>query len=290
MRSEKEMFDLIIGTAKKDERIRAVLIEGSRADPNAPKDQYQDYDINFFVRETKPFIDDRSWLTAFGTPLIVQEPEWVDNVTGWFGDEKHDFERWYSWLVLFDDGNRIDFSFNPINITEHFEKNGEPVIVLLDKDGILPEYPEPSDKVYRVRKPNQDIYSACCNEFWWCLNNVAKGIARDELPYAMNMYNTIIRNMLHKMLEWHIGVNTDFSVSAGKDGKYFKRYLPQEVYARYAATYSGSDYNNFWKAVFYACGLFRDAALVVARSLGFKYNQAEEDGMMKYLNSVKVTV
>jgi aminoglycoside 6-adenylyltransferase len=39
MRSEKEMFDLIVGVAKKDERIRAVYMNGSRTNPNAPKDK-----------------------------------------------------------------------------------------------------------------------------------------------------------------------------------------------------------------------------------------------------------
>ena len=38
MRSEKEMMDLILETAKNDERIRAVYMNGSRTNPNAPKD------------------------------------------------------------------------------------------------------------------------------------------------------------------------------------------------------------------------------------------------------------
>lgn len=37
MRSEEEMFELIIATARQDERIRAVILNGSRANPNAPE-------------------------------------------------------------------------------------------------------------------------------------------------------------------------------------------------------------------------------------------------------------
>lgn len=33
MRSEKEMMDLILGVAQKDERIRAVYMNGSRTNP-----------------------------------------------------------------------------------------------------------------------------------------------------------------------------------------------------------------------------------------------------------------
>jgi len=49
MRSEKEILDLIIKAAENDERIRAVMMVGSRADPDAPKDKYQDYDITYKV-------------------------------------------------------------------------------------------------------------------------------------------------------------------------------------------------------------------------------------------------
>lgn len=36
LRTEQEMFDLIINTAKEDERILAVMLNGSRSDPHAP--------------------------------------------------------------------------------------------------------------------------------------------------------------------------------------------------------------------------------------------------------------
>ena len=36
MRSEQEMFDLILSFAKEEERVRAVVLNGSRANPNAP--------------------------------------------------------------------------------------------------------------------------------------------------------------------------------------------------------------------------------------------------------------
>ena len=45
MRTEQEMFELILNTAKADERIRAVYMNGSRTNVNVPKDIFQDYDI-----------------------------------------------------------------------------------------------------------------------------------------------------------------------------------------------------------------------------------------------------
>ena len=63
MRTEKEMFDLIFSVANNDERIRAVYMNGSRANPNVGKDIYQDYDVVFMVTETKSFLLDDSCST-----------------------------------------------------------------------------------------------------------------------------------------------------------------------------------------------------------------------------------
>ncbi len=71
MRSEKETFNLIIGTAKKDERIRAVYMNGSRTNPNAPKD--------------------KTWIHTFGDLLMIQEPDRNNESAGM----DMDFDRSY---------------------------------------------------------------------------------------------------------------------------------------------------------------------------------------------------
>jgi aminoglycoside 6-adenylyltransferase len=101
------------------------------------------------------------------------------------------------------------------------------------------------------------------------------------------MYNKIVKEMLDKMIEWYIGVNHDFSVSTGKNGKYFKKYLTKEIYEKYVKTYSDSDYENLWNSVYAACELYHITAEKVAKYLNVEYNQNEEDGMRKYLNMDK---
>jgi len=58
LRSEQGMLDLIINTAKDDERVRAVIMNGSRTSPYAPKDRFQDYDIVYIVKEMKTSVSD----------------------------------------------------------------------------------------------------------------------------------------------------------------------------------------------------------------------------------------
>lgn len=276
-------MDLIIGIAEKDERIRAAYMNGSRVNPNVKKDDYQDYDVVYVVTETMPFIKDKNWPLQFGDPLIIQEPD--SNDLGWGID--HDFTRRYGWLMLFKDGTRIDLGVETKEETARNILNDTLTVSLMDKDGILPEIPAPNDSGYWIKPPVKETYRGCCNEFWWCLNNVAKGIARDQLPYAMRMYLEIVHVELEKMAEWYIGITYDFSVTTGMWGKYFKKYLPHELYDMYAQTYSDSDYKHLWTAIDRACDLFHILATSVAAHFGFAYRQDEEDGMRTYLKMVK---
>lgn len=46
VRTPNEMIELIVSIARDDEDIRAVLMTGSRANPDCPVDIYQDFDVN----------------------------------------------------------------------------------------------------------------------------------------------------------------------------------------------------------------------------------------------------
>lgn len=252
-------------------------MNGSRTNPNAPKDAYQDYDIVYVVDEFDTFTVDNSWIDIFGDRLMLQMPEAMRYPSG---------EGHFNWMMLFTDGNRLDLTLIPIQKLELIG-NDSLSISLLDKDGILPPFPNASDKDYLIKQPSELFYMSCCNNFWWCLQNVAKGIARNELPYAMLMYHNVVREELHDMISWYIGIITDFKVSSGKMGKYFKRYLPSDIYEQYLSTYSESNPNSMWGAITNTCELFSTIALQVAEYFSYEYNKHDEDNMRLYINNVK---
>lgn len=278
MRSEQEVMKLILDVAKADERIRAVLLVGSRANPAVPKDIYQDYDITYFVEDITPFFNNPGWVEEhFGKPLIMQMPEVMRYPSG---------DGNFNYMMIYPDGVRVDISF----VFQKYIDNGEPAIVLLDKDdgkGFIPPLPVPNDKYWHIKPPSPLFFYSCCNNFWWCLNNVAKGIARDELPYVMYMLNVVVRSELHDIINWYIGTQYGFNISTGKEGKYFKKYLSAEIYNQYAATYSRSNYTEIWKAIDTMCDLFHTLALEVAKHFGFTYRQDEEDGIREYLRMLR---
>jgi len=278
MRTETEMFDLILNAANADERIKAVVMVGSRANPDCPKDIYQDYDIIYSVDSVETFYNNLRWIEEnFGEPSVMQLPELSTHPLLIPENDGH-----FTYLMIFPDGNRIDLTVEKYP----YIHNGEPAVILLDKKGLLPDI-EVNPSFFYIKRPTSEMYHDTCNEFWWCLNNVAKGIARDELPYVMDMFSRYVRDMLNQMVEWYIGIKSDFNVSAGKMGKYYKRYLPVNLYEMYASTYPNSNYHNIWDSVLTACELFRLLALEVSSFLDYTYNKQEDENMMKYIYFIK---
>lgn len=279
MRTEKEMYDLILGTAADDDRVAAVYMNGSRTNANAPKDIFQDYDVVYVVEETGSFRDDRQWIQKFGDILYMQYPDE-------FPGEPADKENFYGWLMQFKDGTRIDLHVETVaHVREHILDDSL-CIVLMDKEGILPEVSAATDSNYWIERPTEELYLAVCNEFWWCSNNIAKGLWREEMTYAQDI-GMHIRKQLEKMLSWKVGVLTDFSVSVGKSAKYMYRWLSEEEWKRYLSTFFSADTEEAWEAVFCMCGLFEETAYYVGAALGYSYNAEEGRAAFGFLKRVR---
>ena len=279
MRTAAEIKTLIVNVAVADERIRAVLLSGSRANPNIKKDIFQDFDIIYIVKEMGTFLNDHSWIDIFGERIILQMP---DEMT--FEENKKN-KNSFAYLMLFADNNRIDLTLYPLEKFENeFECDG-PGMVWLDKDSLFSNFQQ-AKAGYLIKRPTQKMFSDCCNEFWWVCTYVAKGLWRKEIIYAKEMLEGPVRKMFLKVIEWHIGIETGFSVPFGKSGKNMQTYLPPALYERIVSTYPDAGAENIWKSVFAMCDIFGDLANKVSGSLSFEYNPDEEHNVKQYLSRV----
>lgn len=279
LRKEQEVYQQITKIAQEDERILAVYMTGSRANKNAIKDIFQDYDIVYVVNETKSFIEDRNWIYRFGEIMYMQYPE----ENPFYPSNK---ENSYAWLMQFKDGIRIDLTVEKVSYAQKKILDDKLSMVLLDKSGVLPPIEDATDQQFWVKRPSREEYDAVCNEFWWCSNNIAKGLWRCEVPYVQDMTSNIVRKQLEKMLSWKIGILEDFSVSVGKSAKYMYRWLDKDEYQRYLQTYFGSDIDEIWKSVFDMCDLFEETACWVANHLEYQYNTQEGKAARGFLEHV----
>ncbi|AJM80508.1 TPA: aminoglycoside 6-adenylyltransferase [Bacillus anthracis] len=280
MRTEKEMIDLIMNTAKEDERIRAVIMNGSRVNPNVKKDCFQDFDIIYAVKDIRSFTSNHNWIHRFGEIMIVQMPEEMSLIPA-------DEDGKFPYLMQFMDGNRIDLTLAPVELINNFVRQDSLSKLLLDKDNCMEGFPPASDKDYLIKKPTEKEFLDCCNEFWWCSTNVAKGLWREELSYVKGMLDGPVRDMLIVMLEWHIGMKTDFIVNAGKFGKHFEKYIEKDMWVQFKRTFSNAEYENIWESFFDMGNLFREVANEIADAYGYPYPQGDDDRVTSYLKHVK---
>ncbi|HDR7530575.1 aminoglycoside 6-adenylyltransferase [Bacillus cereus] len=280
MRTEKEMIDLIMNTAKEDERIRAVIMNGSRVNPNVKKDCFQDFDIIYAVKDIRSFTSNHNWIHRFGAIMMVQMPEEMSLIPA-------DEDGKFPYLMQFMDGNRIDLTLVPVELINNFVRQDSLSKLLLDKDNCMEGFPPASDKDYLIKKPTEKEFLDCCNEFWWCSTNVAKGLWREELSYVKGMLDGPVRDMLIVMLEWHIGMKTDFIVNAGKFGKHFEKYIEKDMWVQFKRTFSNAEYENIWESFFVMGNLFREVANEIANAYGYPYPQGDDDRVTSYLKHVK---
>ena len=279
MRTEREMLDLILAFAREHDEVRAVVMNGSRVNPNASKDPFQDYDIVYYVQSVDPFRRSRDVVRCFGEMMILQTPEDMS-------DPPAEGDGHYTYLMQFMDGNRIDLSFyasNRLDVT----LNDSLSLVLLDKDDRLGELPPSSDAGYLPQKPNAKAFDDCCNEFWWLNPYVAKGLWRAELIYAKVMLDSHMREQLLKMLTWYFGVQTGFQKSPGKLGKYLKGQIDAELWALLERTYSDAQLDHIWEALFSMDDLFRQVAKVVANGFQFNYPEQDDIRVSNYVRHIR---
>lgn len=282
MLNQNDIQDKILNFAKTDERIRAVLLNGSRANPNVTPDKYQDFDIVFIVKDFDYFLTNRNWINTFGKPILQQLPDEME-----LGKDVNDEHFSFGFLMIFEDQNRIDLTLFPYEKIQTNFKIDSLTIVLLDKDNLFKNIPQSSDKHYHIAKPTQREFSEVCNEFWWCITNVAKGLKREELIYAKDMLENVVRPTFWQIIEWNIGDENNFKVSAGKSGKFAKKFIPESLYENILKTYSDSNIENNWNSLELMAKIFTKQQEKLAKGLNLEINSEEAKNSLEYIRKIR---
>ena len=281
MRTEQEMYSLILNFAKSDERIRLVGMEGSRTNINIPRDSFQDYDISFLVTDMESFKQDDQWLNIFGERIIMQKPEDMELFPPELGN-------WFSYLMLFKDGIKIDLTLIPLEELDLYLSSDKLLKILLDKDGRVPNPPIPTDEDYWMKKPSPRAFDDCCNEFWFVSTYVAKGLCRNEILFAAQHFEEILRPNLLRMIGWTVGMETRYSCSMGKAYKFLKEFISPALWEELLTTYRKDSYEQMWKSLWTAIHLFRQTSHLMAKGLGCPYPEYDQN-VSRYLKQMETS-
>ena len=264
MRTDTEMMNLILQIADTLE-VEAIALSGSRTNPQATKDEFQDYDVVYIVENLNDLLSDLSWLDQFGMRLIEQH-----NVLG--------HRRLY--LMLFEDGNRIDLTLCLKEYIQEWVDSEANFEVIKDDKGLFDSY-IPSPKRYWTAPPTEEKFAASCNEFWWVSAYVVKAIRRNQLIYATDHLYGICQQELLKVLAWQVTSDRG-AVDIGKNYKYLFQYLPAEKEKEFSALLNLSSIEKVSQSLFATMNIFDREAQSLAKKMGFAYDQEEAEKMIAY--------
>ena len=264
MRAETEMLDMILQIAK-NLQVKAVAMSGSRTNLKVLKDEFQDYDVVYIVDNLDNLTSDLSWLDQFGKRLI----------------EQHvllDHRRLY--LMLFEDGNRIDLTFCPKEHIQEWVDSEAGFTVLVDEKGLFESY-FPSPERFWIHPASEIDFEKSCNEFWWVSAYVVKGICRKQVIYATDHLYSICQQELLKVLAWQAASNKG-TVDVGKKYKYLFNYLPAEQKKEFSDLLDFSSIDKITQSLLATMQLFHQEAQALAHKMGFDYRKDVAEKMIEY--------
>ena len=264
MRTETEMLDVILKTAK-TLQVKAVAMSGSRSCPKAPKDEFQDYDVVYIVDDFDNLTSDLSWLNQFGKRIIEQEVS--------LGNRR-------LYLMLFEDGNRIDLTLCPKEHIQEWVDSETGFIVLVDEKGLFESY-SPSPERYWITPATETDFKNSCNEFWWVSSYVVKGICRYQVIYATDHLYGICQQELLKVLAWQVASDKG-TVDVGKNYKHLFNYLPIEKEKEFSNLLDFSSIDKITQSLFATMKLFHQEAQSLSQKVGVDYDKEVAERMIQY--------
>ena len=240
-------------------------MSGSRTEDQAPKDEFQDYDVVYVVDDLDTLTSNLAWLDQFGTRIIEQH-----NILG--------NRRLY--LMLFEDGNRIDLTLCPKDHIQEWVESEADFTVLEDPKGLFVPH-SPSPERFWTSPASETDFEKTCNEFWWVSAYVVKGICRKQIIYATDHLYGICQQELLKVLAWQVASDRGV-VDIGKNYKYLFNYLPSEKEKEFSALLDFSSLDKITQSLLATMEFFHQEAQYLAQKMGFKYEKEVAENMIEY--------
>ncbi|AZA82314.1 AadS family aminoglycoside 6-adenylyltransferase [Chryseobacterium lactis] len=286
MKIREEKLDQIIQWAENNPDVRVVLLTSSLVNPYAPVDDFSDLDVELVFENRKPYEEDNEWIRLFGEPISMIE------------EDDHVFEGKHAMkMVLYKDHVKVDFKL--YQLSEFIPEIKEEILpddwdvgyrVLIDKDDLTKEMKAPGYKSIMIQKPTEKKFEQLLNDFWWDTTYVAKCLKRGDIFYAKFMSENILRtDYLVPLIEWYIAGSHDWSnITTNKHGRLFKKYVSPELWTKIEATFSGSDIDENWTALFAFADLVHELGSSLAEQLKFTYPVKLENDVRNYLIEVQL--
>jgi aminoglycoside 6-adenylyltransferase len=276
---KNNIFESAIEWAKKQETIRVMFLTSTRAG-DGPIDEMSDYDVALFTYDFQPFLYNSSWMKEIGEVWVYQKCQY-----DYKGQEIK------TRLVVFKDGERIDFSFWNMSILSDFLRNGLPdefnigYKVLFDKDGITKNLPGPAYDGFKESKPTKDYFLKRIHDLWYNVYCMAKYLKRDDL-FHVKLIQSDINQIILQMIIWNTQSKNGWSLKTHSWGKRMKNWVDDNIWRELHEIYSRFDREDSWRGLFSTMNFFRKIANEAAQNLSYSYPDDIDQNLSAYITTL----
>ncbi|MBC2326019.1 aminoglycoside 6-adenylyltransferase [Listeria booriae] len=266
-----ELLARIIAWAEGEARVGAVVLEGSLA-KNEDVDDLSDLDVNIWFEGDLAFGRGTEWLTDIGEVLIENPLDMMSSA----GEIR-------TQLVIFENGEKVDFSFWSVSLLEKPFPYYEKFEMLVDKDNYVAKISKCVTENKKVALAKSE-FERIVNEFWFELHYVAKFLKRREVWFVQGIQAGIRENYFLPLFEECArieGVKTSFS------GRKIEKWLPSVFVKRLPCLFAGYDVADGWQVMWEEIALFEEVSLFVARNRDFDLRVAKIEGMKALLKQIQ---
>jgi aminoglycoside 6-adenylyltransferase len=243
----KRVLDDVVAWATDDPNIRLVVVTGSFA--RGDHDDLSDLDIELYVRETHPLLEETAWYERFGRVLVteaLENPEWHP-----------------TRLVYYEDA-KIDFMVAPaVALAEGVTYDG-PYLVLVDKDARAKRL----EPMVGVAPPSADEFRVCVNWFYAASLQHAKAVVRDD-PWPVKTRDAELKQCLLQMIEWDHGIRTGWAERPPHNGARLAEWAEPDIVDAVASCWADFSTERSAVALRNSMALFEHLSSRVATKLRF---------------------
>jgi aminoglycoside 6-adenylyltransferase len=272
-------IDPIIRWAQQSPLIKALVLTGSRTNPNDTTDELSDFDL-VVVTPDVTFIDNDDWLSNISAYWVCIR-------------DKYELDGFVvpTRLVIFDAKMKVDFSFIGPDAIENFVRPaalpdgfGNGYHVLLDKGNLLTHLPPPDNTRYTVGPPTKMEFATNVREFWFEAWHVAKYLRRGDLVTA-RWRDWSTKHFLMQMLQWQHAL----TVGAFRPKPYgigIEKWLTPSLLKKLHGCFAGISPADGWISLGKTSLLYREVASEVAQKLKFPYEKSLDENVSSFIKTL----
>lgn len=157
--------------------------------------------------------------------------------------------------------------------------------VRVDKDDRVIEDRVTSDISHRTKSPDMEELKLLPGNFFREMSDMAFYLQGKELIPAQQALDRG-RKILLRLTETAVARSNGYSINLGEDLRNVGAYMDPNQYESLQRTYSNTDMDNLWDALFQSCILFRKVGLAIDQGTSFDYPRKLDVEMMKMFRQI----